>query len=665
VTTTSTYDPLSFRLTRQHAVRDPAGTPVSVQDLRYTCDAAGNVVKLQDLAQQAVYFDNAVVDATSTYAYDDSSTRPTTCSGRAPAQSANPPPRRKPHARPSSPHHPTPATSTQVRLKLPHANHSAQLRASTGRRMATPCSHAPKASSFDTYANNLVFTHTSSGASQRVHYVYDAGGQRVRKVVEVNQSGTWNRTKETRYLGGFKLQLTFVGSTLDHERETFHVMDGSRRVALIETDTIDAGSAATTPSPLLRYQLDNHLRSACVETNAAGDVISYEEFHPYGTTAYHAGLSSLDANPKRYRYSGKERDSESGLYYYGARYLAPWLGRWVSPDPSGFVDGVNVYAFVKGRPSSGWDADGRESWINDAMNWMRGGHQQPQSGPPSSETASPPPAFSPTGTGDTDDGSPVNEGDLWQQFASMNGFSSDDSVAEGQLVIALRGVRIDRLQESLTQFSETSGRTLTTAAELTQMVTEIAEPVEHRHPSETDGYQDTLVVIQEGAVSYQSGASYPYEDTYAGAPNVNSTPANDVGIVRPGQYILQPKRTGHHGRNALELLNVASVRALGVDERHIPYSRDLDQDRMISTLEEAIAADPLAFEGILDVQVNALGFYGTYTYFHPGAGTYWGANDTEFTSIGCQTADPGLIDQLHAGGTWDYLIVHLRPGTQP
>jgi hypothetical protein len=49
--------------------------------------------------------------------------------------------------------------------------------------------------------------------------------------------------------------------------------------------------------------------------NAAGDVISYEEFHPWGTTAYHAGTSQLDANPKRYRYSGKERDAESGLYY--------------------------------------------------------------------------------------------------------------------------------------------------------------------------------------------------------------------------------------------------------------------------------------------------------------------------------------------------------------
>ena len=109
-----------------------------------------------------------------------------------------------------------------------------------------------------------------------------------------------------------------------------------------------------------RVLFNNQLRSARVETNATGEVISYEEFHPYGTTAYHAGLGVLDANPQRYRYSGKERDAESWLYYYGARYLAPWLGRWVSPDPAGFVDGVNVYVFVRGRPSTGWDEEGRD-----------------------------------------------------------------------------------------------------------------------------------------------------------------------------------------------------------------------------------------------------------------------------------------------------------------
>jgi RHS repeat-associated protein len=74
-------------------------------------------------------------------------------------------------------------------------------------------------------------------------------------------------------------------------------------------------------------------------------IISYEEYTPYGSTSYQAVRSQTET-PKRYRYTGKERDEESGLAYHGARYLAPWLGRWTSCDPSGLVDGFNLFVFV-------------------------------------------------------------------------------------------------------------------------------------------------------------------------------------------------------------------------------------------------------------------------------------------------------------------------------
>jgi RHS repeat-associated protein len=50
------------------------------------------------------------------------------------------------------------------------------------------------------------------------------------------------------------------------------------------------------------------------------------------------------------RYTSKERDDSSGLYYYGARYLAPWLTRWISPDAAGAVDGLNLYIYVDNNP---------------------------------------------------------------------------------------------------------------------------------------------------------------------------------------------------------------------------------------------------------------------------------------------------------------------------
>ena len=76
--------------------------------------------------------------------------------------------------------------------------------------------------------------------------------------------------------------------------------------------------------------------------------ITYEEYFPYGGTAFHSADST--SREKRYRYTGKEKDEETGLYYHGARYYAPWLGRWTAADPAGLVDGPNLYAYVRGNP---------------------------------------------------------------------------------------------------------------------------------------------------------------------------------------------------------------------------------------------------------------------------------------------------------------------------
>jgi RHS repeat-associated protein len=84
---------------------------------------------------------------------------------------------------------------------------------------------------------------------------------------------------------------------------------------------------------LTRYIYSNHLQSSALELDIKGDVISYEEYHPYGTTSYHAKNDTIKATAKRYRYTGKERDEESGLYYHGARYYIPWLCRWCAVDP--------------------------------------------------------------------------------------------------------------------------------------------------------------------------------------------------------------------------------------------------------------------------------------------------------------------------------------------
>jgi RHS repeat-associated protein len=187
-------------------------------------------------------------------------------------------------------------------------------------------------------------------------YQYDAGGQRVRKVT-VNQQGAC--TSERVYLGEFELYREYNPATGDKEleRETLHILDDQQRVALVETLTLENRKRVEKPVPFRRYQFGNHLGSASLELDEQAEPIAYEEYYPYGSTAYQA-LRRNTKTPRRYRYTGKERDEESGLYYYGARYYAPWLGRWISFDPLGLIDGPNAYEYARSSPNNLFDGDG-------------------------------------------------------------------------------------------------------------------------------------------------------------------------------------------------------------------------------------------------------------------------------------------------------------------
>ena len=195
------------------------------------------------------------------------------------------------------------------------------------------------------------------GLPETTYYQYDGQGNRVRKITECQADvGAIPQIKNQRiYIGCYEKYRCESGENDGLERDSVSVMDESHRFVMFERrNEVDDGTAQN----LVRYQLVNHLGSSCLELDQDAEVISYEEYHPYGTTAFQANNKEVKAAAKRYRYTGMERDEETGLAYHTARYYISWLGRWLSCDPIGIQGGMNLYGYCEGNPISRVDPYG-------------------------------------------------------------------------------------------------------------------------------------------------------------------------------------------------------------------------------------------------------------------------------------------------------------------
>ena len=211
-------------------------------------------------------------------------------------------------------------------------------------------------------------------ATGREYYTYTIGGGkdfgvRTRKVTE--QGG---KIKDRIYIGDYEVYREKTAGTVDLERTTLHIQDDKGRIALVDTLTMENGQPVSPLSGGLggaRYQLSNHLGSATLEVDDNADLISYEEYYPFGASSYRAGRAVAEVGLKRYRYVGKEFDNNTGLYEYGARYYASWLCRFVSVDD--LKDEYPFYTpfqYAGNKPVTYFDLDGLEenkSFVNDIL----------------------------------------------------------------------------------------------------------------------------------------------------------------------------------------------------------------------------------------------------------------------------------------------------------
>ncbi|MBL1278764.1 MAG: VCBS repeat-containing protein [Fluviicola sp.] len=399
VSTTYTYDEQTFLLTGLITKREEdSGIPTTLQDISYGYDPIGNILKITDNSHDKVFTAGQAVDADMEYVYDalyqlkEATGREHLALSKTDYQRDN---------------------ETFKNAHFANINDANQLRNYTRKytyddggnltqlkhigensftREISVADNSNKAfiqedlnasvdvdSYFDVAGNMTHFEHLAGiswnyrnniasaiiierdSENDAEYYVYDGSGQRIRKVKETyNSDGDLLWTEEKTYLGGVEIKRKYQGNTktLIENRSTIHIMDGSRRIALVYYWDESNDSSVTTGSNKTHYQLSNHLGSTSMELNVNGQLISYEEYFPFGGTAFTTGSSAMEVKLKEYRYTGKERDDATGLYYYGARYYAPWMGRWLNPDPAGTVDGLNLFRFVRNNPIKLIDPNG-------------------------------------------------------------------------------------------------------------------------------------------------------------------------------------------------------------------------------------------------------------------------------------------------------------------
>jgi len=465
-TATYEYDPETFRLIRlrTHRLAEHGGMgtqifadPARIQDLRYTYDPIGNIVEIADAALRTVFHHNQKVDPKGSYTYDPLY-RLVEATGREnPGQSDfqfRPPDgdyRDYPFFGAERLHDPAALRNYVERYeydpvgnfqRMVHcATHHAWTRhydyheksliepASNSNRLSrtrlkTDCDPPPEPYLYDAHGNMVQMPHlpvmrwdfmdrlgatspqvVNCGTPETTFYVYDGAGERVRKVTE-RQNGA--RKNERLYVGGFEVFLEYEGdgAAVALERETLHVMDDKQRIALVETLTAGHGHSMHSPDPAIRYQLANHLGSACIELDEAGGIISYEEYSPYGNTVYQAGRSAAEVSLKRYRLTAKERDEENGFTYHGARYYMPWLGRWTATDPGGTGDELNLYIYVSANPMISVDSTGYDEDKVIDQSDEYGGTLPPGGAPPS-------PSTTPTPGGPDEPSNPAGPTDVY------------------------------------------------------------------------------------------------------------------------------------------------------------------------------------------------------------------------------------------------------------
>jgi RHS repeat-associated protein len=186
-------------------------------------------------------------------------------------------------------------------------------------------------------------------------YVYDGEGQRVRKLVGENLRFIYG-------IGGQEI-AEFSGASGALQKE--YIYGASGLVATIEPTAVNSNGT--------RYMTSDNLGTPRVITNSSAGVVSRHDYKPFGEEigagvgGRTTGMGYSVADGVRQRFTQKERDVETGLDHFGARYLSSTQGRFTGCDPKmlgikqvGNPQRWNRYAYVVNNPLALYDPDGQD-----------------------------------------------------------------------------------------------------------------------------------------------------------------------------------------------------------------------------------------------------------------------------------------------------------------
>ena len=136
------------------------------------------------------------------------------------------------------------------------------------------------------------------------------------------------------------LVTTWLYDGLNFVQETEGVGNVTAVSITVGVDELLAKLTGTTTV----VRLADQVGSTVAETDGSQNTVNTTSYEPYGLTTQ-IGTASTN----RQQVTGREQD-ETGLYYFRARYYDPKMGRFISEDPAGVADGLNLYAYASGNP---------------------------------------------------------------------------------------------------------------------------------------------------------------------------------------------------------------------------------------------------------------------------------------------------------------------------